>query len=127
MNTWACSRISGLGITLFLGGWHAPLACLEWIPSYVWFFAKLLALIAGFIWVRGTLPRLRLDQLMGFAWKFMLPMALANIFAAGVWRFMPAGAARWIVCAMLVAAPYLILRAPAGRRQTTGQASVSIC
>jgi len=101
--------ISGLGITLFLGGWHAPLVFLEWIPSYVWFFGKLLGLIAVFIWVRGTLPRLRLDQLMGFAWKFMLPMTLANMLAAGVWRFMPAGAARWIVGAVLVGAPYLVL------------------
>src|SRR5450759_3949068 len=77
--------ISGLGITLFLGGWHAPLAGLGWIPSYVWFFAKLFALIAMFIWVRGELPRLRLDQLMGFAWKFILPMALTNIIAVGIW------------------------------------------
>jgi NADH-quinone oxidoreductase subunit H len=110
--------VSGLGITLFLGGWHAPLPFLCSIPSYVWFFAKLLALIAVFIWVRGTLPRLRLDQLMDFAWKLMLPMTLANIVAAGLWRFMPAGAARWIVCSLLVAAPYLVLaRLLAGRKQ----------
>ena len=110
--------VSGLGITLFLGGWHAPLAGLEWIPSWFWFFAKLLALIAVFIWVRGTLPRLRMDQLMSFAWKLMLPMTLANILAAGVWRFMPAGAGRWIACSMLVAVAYLLLgRALAGRRQ----------
>jgi NADH-quinone oxidoreductase subunit H len=110
--------ISGLGITLFLGGWHAPLSFLCPIPSYVWFFAKLLALIAVFIWVRGTLPRLRLDQLMGLAWKLMLPMTLTNIFAAGLWRFMPAGAARWVVCFILVAAPYLMLgRVLAGRKQ----------
>jgi NADH-quinone oxidoreductase subunit H len=101
--------VSGLGITLFLGGWHAPLAGLGWIPSWVWFFTKLLALIAVFIWVRGTLPRLRMDQLMSFAWKLMLPMALANILAAGVWRFMPAGAARWIACSIFVVVPYLVL------------------
>jgi hypothetical protein len=53
--------VSGLGITLFLGGWHAPVAWLGWVPSWAWFFAKLLALIAVFIWVRGTLG---LDQLM---------------------------------------------------------------
>jgi NADH-quinone oxidoreductase subunit H len=110
--------VSGLGITLFLGGWHAPLACLEWVPSWLWFFAKLVVLIAGFIWVRGTLPRLRMDQLMGFAWKFMLPMALMNILAAGVWRFMPTGAGRWIVCSILVMAPYLMLgRLLAGQKQ----------
>ena len=109
--------VSGLGITLFLGGWHSPLASLEWIPSYFWFFSKLLALIAVSIWVRGTLPRLRLDQLMRFAWQFMLPLTLANILTAGVWRFMPAGAARGIVCSILVVAPYLLLgRLLAGRK-----------
>ncbi len=101
--------ISGLGITLFLGGWHAPFAFLTWVPSYVWFFGKLIALIAGFIWVRGTLPRLRMDQLMNFAWKFMLPMALVNLFAAGIWHFMPSGVVRWVVCAALVFGPYALL------------------
>src|SRR5437870_11090766 len=101
--------VSGLGITLFLGGWHAPLPFLTWVPSYAWFFAKLLALIAGFIWIRGTLPRLRMDQLMNFAWKFMLPLALINILTAGVWRFMPPGFARWLVCSALVLGPYLLL------------------
>jgi NADH-quinone oxidoreductase subunit H len=100
---------SGLAITLFLGGWHAPFPFLGWIPSYVWFFGKLLALIGVFIWVRGTLPRLRMDQLMNFAWKFMLPMALINILVAGVWRFLPRGGARWIVCSILVATPYVLL------------------
>jgi NADH-quinone oxidoreductase subunit H len=100
--------VSGLAITLFLGGWHAPVSFLEWIPSYVWFFAKLLGLIALFIWVRGTLPRLRMDQLMSFAWKFMLPMALVNILAAGIWRLTP-GITRWIVCTILVAGTYVLL------------------
>jgi NADH-quinone oxidoreductase subunit H len=101
--------ISGLAITLFLGGWHAPLPFLTWIPSYLWFFAKLFGLIALFIWVRGTLPRLRMDQLMNFAWKFMLPMALINLLAAGVWHFMGAGFARWAVCLLLVLGPYIML------------------
>jgi NADH-quinone oxidoreductase subunit H len=101
--------ISGLGITLFLGGWAAPLSFLTWIPSYVWFFAKLLALIAFFIWVRGTLPRLRMDQLMNFAWKFMLPMALLNLVTTGVWRFLEHGALRWFVCSLLVVVPYVLL------------------
>ena len=91
--------ISGMGITLFLGGWTAPLSFLAWVPSWIWFFGKLLALICVFIWVRGTLPRLRMDQLMGFAWKFMLPLALINIVVAGLWRFMPPGLVRWLVCA----------------------------
>jgi NADH-quinone oxidoreductase subunit H len=101
--------ISGLGITLFLGGWHAPFAFLDWVPSYAWFFGKLLAIIAVFIWVRGTLPRLRMDQLMNFAWKFMLPMSLINIVTAAVWHFMPAGFGRWLVCSILVVGPYVML------------------
>ena len=101
--------VCGLGITLFLGGWQAPLPFLQWIPSYVWFFAKLLGLIALAIWVRGTLPRLRMDQLMGFAWKFMLPMALVNVVVAGIWHFTPPGLIRWMVCLVLVAGPYVLL------------------
>jgi len=103
---------SSLAITLFLGGWAAPLSFLTFIPSYVWFFLKLLVLICFFIWIRGTLPRLRMDQLMGFAWKFILPMALLNIFVAGLWRFLPAGplnSIRWLVCIGVLAAPCIVL------------------
>jgi NADH-quinone oxidoreductase subunit H len=108
---------SALGITLFLGGWTAPLSFLDLIPSYIWFFTKLLAFICVFIWVRGTLPRLRMDQLMGFAWKFMMPMALINIATAGVWHFIPTGWQRWLVCAAMVVGPYVLLgRALAGGR-----------
>jgi NADH-quinone oxidoreductase subunit H len=101
--------ISGLAITLFLGGWSAPLAMLAWLPSWFWFFAKLLGLIALFIWVRGTLPRLRMDQLMNFAWKFMLPMALINIAVAGTWHFMAPGFWRWLICSAMVVGPYVLL------------------
>ncbi len=100
---------SGLAITLFLGGWRAPLPGLEIVPSYLWFSAKLLALIAVFIWVRGTLPRLRMDQLMNLAWKFMLPMALLNVAAAGLWRFLPGAGWGWLVCGLLLAGGYLAL------------------
>jgi NADH-quinone oxidoreductase subunit H len=101
--------ISGLGITLFLGGWGAPLPFLTWVPSWIWFFTKLLGLIIGFIWVRGTLPRLRMDQLMNFAWKFMLPMALVVVVSAGAWRFLPQGATRWLVSTLLLAVAYALL------------------
>lgn len=110
--------VSGLGITLFLGGWSSPFSFLAWVPSWIWFFAKLITMILGFIWIRGTLPRLRMDQLMNFAWKFMLPMSLIVIFTAGVWRFLPhavAGSAalglviRWLVCAFMVIGPYVLL------------------
>ncbi len=101
--------ISGLGITLFLGGYHPPLPFLSWVPSYLWFFTKLLALIALFIWVRGTLPRLRMDQLMNFAWKFMLPMALVNLVAAGLWHLILNLTVRWMVCSLLVVGAYMLL------------------
>ena len=55
------------------------------IPSWIWFFAKTYALVFVLVWFRGTFPRLRVDQLMGLAWKFFLPLALINIFAAGLW------------------------------------------
>ncbi|MBI1839307.1 MAG: NADH-quinone oxidoreductase subunit NuoH [Verrucomicrobia bacterium] len=98
----------GLGITLFLGGWHAPLPILErWIPSYAWFFAKLAALIGLFIWVRGTLPRVRMDQLMNLAWKFMLPLALVNLLAVALWHFLPNPLARWAASSILLAGAYV--------------------
>ena len=100
---------SAMAITLFLGGWAAPFSFLTWIPSYVWFFTKLLALIIVFIWIRGTLPRLRMDQLMNFAWKFMLPMSLINIFAAGVWHYLPAGISRWSVVTLIVVVSCILL------------------
>ncbi len=110
--------VSGLGITLFLGGWSSPVSFLAWIPSWLWFFGKLLALIFAFIWVRGTVPRLRMDQLMNFAWKFMLPMTLVVILSAGIWHFLTVavvgpkplgGVIRWLVCAVVILAPYITL------------------
>jgi len=99
----------GMAITMFLGGWSAPFSFLTWIPSYLWFFAKLLTLIAVFIWVRGTLPRLRMDQLMNLAWEFMLPMTLLNLLTAGVWHFMPAGSLRLFICSAMVVVPCILL------------------
>ena len=101
--------ISGLGITLFLGGWHAPAPWLTWIPSWAWFFIKLVAIILVFIWIRGTVPRLRMDQLMNFAWKFMLPMVLINLVAAAIWHYMTPGVPRWLVGGTLALGPYLLL------------------
>jgi NADH-quinone oxidoreductase subunit H len=99
--------ISGLGATLFLGGWSAPLAILGWIPSWVWFFAKVMLSICVFIWIRGTVPRLRQDQLMNFAWKFVLPFTLLNLLVAGLWRFMGDGWLRWIVCSGILLVAYV--------------------
>ncbi|HWM25430.1 MAG TPA: NADH-quinone oxidoreductase subunit NuoH [Chthoniobacterales bacterium] len=99
--------ISGLAVTLFLGGWHSPVGILQFIPSYIWFFAKLSILLFVFIWIRGTLPRMRVDHVMGFAWKFMLPMAFTCIIAAAVWHYQRHGLAGWFWSLAVVAIVYL--------------------
>ncbi|UWZ83398.1 NADH-quinone oxidoreductase subunit NuoH [Occallatibacter riparius] len=105
----AMFSISGLGTTLFLGGWSAPLAILNFVPSWIWFFSKVMLSIVVLIWIRGTLPRLRQDQLMNFAWKFVLPMTLLNLIVAGLWRFMGEGILRWIVCSAILLGVYVIV------------------
>jgi NADH-quinone oxidoreductase subunit H len=70
--------LGGLAATFFLGGWHGPL-----LPPPVWFFIKVLGFAFFFIWMRGTLPRLRYDQLMHFGWKVLTPVALINILVTG--------------------------------------------
>ncbi len=105
--------ISGLASTLFLGGYAAPVSFLP--ASVIWFIAKLVCLVFGFIWLRGTLPRLRVDQLMNFAWKFLLPMSLVNILVAMLWHYTAgwcfAGAwpSRWIICFGIIAIPFWCL------------------
>lgn len=78
--------VSALATTLFLGGWRAPYPFSEipganegWLPM-VWFFGKVLAFLFIFIWLRGTLPRLRYDQFMDFGWKVLIPVALGWVF-----------------------------------------------
>jgi NADH-quinone oxidoreductase subunit H len=105
----AMFSISGLGATLFLGGWSAPLSILNWVPSWIWFFSKLMLSIFVFIWMRGTLPRLRQDQLMNFAWKFVLPLTLLNLMVTALWRFMGDGIARWIVCSAILLVVYVVM------------------
>lgn len=72
--------LGGIAATLFLGGWHGPL-----LPPSVWFWGKVFAFAFLFIWIRGTLPRLRYDQLMHLGWKVLTPLALVNILVTGWW------------------------------------------
>jgi NADH-quinone oxidoreductase subunit H len=69
---------SAFAATLFLGGWSFW-GLEDWVPSWLIFILKTQLFYTVFIWTRGTLPRLRIDQLMTFAWKFMLPLALINL------------------------------------------------
>ena len=119
----AMFSISGLGSTLFLGGWMAPLAALQFIPSWIWFFGKLFVSMGVFIWLRGTLPRLRQDQLMNFAWKIVLPMCLLNLFVAGLWRFMGEGWLRWVVCSAILILAYVSIGREGMRRKKFGSRS----
>jgi len=70
--------MAALMVVLFFGGWRGP-----WLPPPVWFLLKTFGLIALIVLVRGSLPRPRYDQLMGYGWKVMLPLALLNLAVTG--------------------------------------------
>ena len=70
--------LGALMAIFFLGGWRGPL-----LPPVVWLLIKILAVAMLMIWVRGTLPRLRYDQLMALGWKVLIPLALVNIMVTG--------------------------------------------
>jgi len=99
--------ICGMLVTLFFGGWQAPLPFLTIVPSWAWFFGKVCAVAFTMIWVRATLPRLRIDHLLAFAWKFLLPMSFAAFFSAACWHFAGRGWAAWLLSLVVVAVPYL--------------------
>jgi len=71
--------ISAIITTLFLSGWKGPL-----LPPFLWFLIKVVLIFFAIVWVRGTIPRIRVDQLMAFAWKCLLPLALINLFITGI-------------------------------------------
>lgn len=70
--------VAAIAATLFLGGWHGP-----FLPPVIWFLIKTYALIFIWMWVRWTFPRVRVDQLMSFAWKILTPAAFVNLAIAG--------------------------------------------
>jgi NADH-quinone oxidoreductase subunit H len=89
------TTVSGLAVTLFFGGWRAPWPISVWDGAnsgwwpMLWFLAKILLLLFGFIWLRGSLPRIRYDQLMSFGWKVLIPGSLVWIMMIAtirVWR-----------------------------------------
>lgn len=71
--------LAAVGTLLFLGGWKGPL-----LPPLLWFFLKVYALFFIIVWIRGTMPRVRPDQLMALGWKILLPVAFINIVITGL-------------------------------------------
>jgi len=71
--------ISAVATTIFLGGWQGPI-----LPPFIWFAIKVFLFMCFYIWIRGTLPRLRYDMLMDLGWKVLFPLALANVMVTAL-------------------------------------------
>ena len=82
INTFA---IAALTVILFFGGWSGPGLSGEW--GIIWFLVKVYLVILVIFWVRGTFPRLRIDQLMGFAWKVMVPLSFLSVVMTAIYQF----------------------------------------
>ena len=81
-NMWL---VSILAAVMFLGGWIAPVAALDWIPGWIWLGIKTFAVVSVFIWVRATFPRFRYDQIMRLGWKVFIPVTLVWLVVVGLW------------------------------------------
>ncbi len=75
--------VSAIAVTLFFGGWNGW----DFIPSWIWFLGKTLIIVLLLMLFRWTYPRLRVDQLMEFAWKFLVPVTFANLIVAGIFKY----------------------------------------
>jgi NADH-quinone oxidoreductase subunit H len=77
--------ISTLAALMFLGGWSAPLAALDFIPGWIWLGIKAFLVVSIFIWVRASFPRYRFDQIMRLGWKIFIPLTLFYLIVVAVW------------------------------------------
>jgi NADH-quinone oxidoreductase subunit H len=109
--------VCAIATTVFLGGWQGPI-----LPSWAWFFLKSYFLYVVLIWLRGTLPRLRVDQLMNFAWKTLVPLALANLMVTAlVAKLVPQysliGAGAFLVVNVIVVVGIAIVKYPRWKKE----------
>ena len=77
--------VSAIAVTLFLGGWEGALPGYDILGGMPGFVIKTLGLVFLMMWLRWTLPRLRVDQLMNLCWKYFIPIAFFNILGTGIW------------------------------------------
>ncbi|OGO00640.1 MAG: NADH-quinone oxidoreductase subunit H [Chloroflexi bacterium RBG_13_51_52] len=97
--------MSAIIATLFLSGWRGP-----WLPPWLWFIIKTFVVFFVMVWTRTTLPRVRIDQLMGLAWKFLFPLALINLFVTAIQVVVWPDISQWIFVIVNIAiAAVLIL------------------
>ncbi|MCX7713625.1 MAG: NADH-quinone oxidoreductase subunit NuoH [Chthoniobacterales bacterium] len=108
--------ICALFVTLFLGGWLPPLPFLAFIPSWIWFFAKVCFIAFVMIWIRATLPRMRIDHLLSFAWKFLLPLAFSAFFALLLWHYLGRNILSSLLSFAFIVAAYFALGYPFTQR-----------
>jgi NADH-quinone oxidoreductase subunit H len=105
------TTVSALATTLFLGGWRAPWPISLWSGAnsgwwpVLWFVAKVFLLLFGYVWLRGTLPRVRYDQLMAIGWKFLIPVSIVWILLVATvraWRMDSSSTAVYVVAGVVV-------------------------
>jgi NADH-quinone oxidoreductase subunit H len=112
--------VSALATTLFLGGWRAPWPLSMWHGAnagwwpLLWFTAKIIAVIFVFVWLRGTLPRMRYDQFMHLGWKVLIPINLVWILSVATVRVLDDRNWSPVTATLVVVVPVLIVLAIVG-------------
>ena len=118
INTFA---IAALTVILFFGGWSGPWLSGDW--AIVWFLLKVYLVIMVIFWIRGTFPRLRIDQLMAFAWKVMVPLSFLLVVMTAVYQFYgwPAWSLTAMSSASLLVVGYLVYQRMTGPKRLAAQ------